>query len=143
MRRIVLGAALAAALVAGCGSSTSGSAAPTISPSTAGDPTLVPGAVTQPPVAAGVLELAAANIAFAPTELAAPAGPIVIHFVNKDSGVPHNVEVKDAGGGTVYQGEIATGPSNTMEPIGDLAPGAYTFMCTVHPNMQGTLTVTP
>ena len=36
-----------------------------------------------------------------------------------------------------------TGPATTEVRFGPLAPGDYQFMCTVHPNMLGTLTVTP
>ena len=115
----------------------------TIDPSSASGPTLVPGAVTAPPAGDGPLDLTALNIDFEPKELVAPAGPVAISFHNQDNGIPHNVQVNDASGATVYQGEILTGPSDTQESIGDLAPGAYTFVCTIHPNMQGTLTILP
>ena len=36
-----------------------------------------------------------------------------------------------------------TGPATTEVRFGPLVPGSYQFMCTVHPNMLGTLTVTP
>lgn len=103
----------------------------------------MPGAVTAPPLGSGPLELTALNIDFEPKELVAVAGPVVISFHNQDNGIPHNVQVNDPSAATLYQGEIFTGPRDTQESIGDLSPGAYTFVCTIHPNMQGTLTILP
>jgi len=33
-----------------------------------------------------------------------------------------------------------TGPTTKDYAVGPLAAGTYTFVCTVHPNMTGTLT---
>jgi plastocyanin len=54
--------------------------------------------------------------------------------------VPHNVEVKDAGGATVFKGDIVTGPATADYVVPSLDAGEYPFNCTVHPNMTGTLT---
>ena len=145
MRGVLLGAALAAAVLAGCGSAAAPShaAGATVDPRTGSGPTLVPGAVTAPPAGAGQLDLTALNIDFEPKELVSVAGPVVISFHNRDAGIPHNVQVNDSSGATLYQGEILTGPSDTQESIGDLSPGAYPFVCTIHPNMVGTLTILP
>jgi plastocyanin len=150
-RRAVLVCALTAAqLVTGCASpGPSGSTAPrateqsTVEASAAGGPTPVPGAVTAPPAGSGPLEVTAVNIAFEPVKLVAPAGPLVLRFHNQDAAIPHTVAIMDASGGQLFQGEIVTGPSDIDYAIPDLAPGSYTFMCTVHPNMTGTLTVVP
>ena len=49
-------------------------------------------------------------IQFEQTELKAPADKaFMIHFDNKDTGAPHNVEIKDASGRVVFKGEIFTG----------------------------------
>jgi plastocyanin len=61
---------------------------------------------------------------------------------NRDAGVPHDIKVFQ-GGTTIGQSPAVTGPATTEVRIGPLAPGSYQFMCTVHPNMLGTLTVTP
>ena len=143
MRLMLVGLAATAILLSGCGSAAPASGAPTIGPSTAPDPTAVPGAVTAPPVGGGPLDLTALNIDFEPKELAASAGMVVIDFHNQDNGVPHNLEIKDASGTSVYQGEINTGPFDSQETMGKLAPGTYTYTCTVHPNMQGKLSVLP
>ena len=55
--------------------------------------------------------------------------------------MPHNVVIKDGAGTAVFTGDIVTGPATKDYQVGPLAAGAYTFMCTVHPNMTGTLTV--
>ncbi len=89
-----------------------------------------------------VAELSALNIEFSTDTLQAPADqPFVIHFKNDDDGVPHNVEIKDASGAPLYTGEIITGVSEINYSVSALAAGTYPFVCTVHPNMTGTLTV--
>jgi cytochrome c oxidase subunit II len=89
-----------------------------------------------------VIELAAQNIAFTTTALTAPAGKdFTIHFKNQDATVLHNVEIKDASGKSVFKGGFVTGPAEINYPVNALAAGTYTFACTVHPNMTGTITV--
>jgi cytochrome c oxidase subunit II len=100
---------------------------------------------TPPPsgAAAGpTLELAAQNTAFSTAALQGPANAAFqIHFKNGDATVPHNVEIKDASGASVFKGDLLTGPGETTYGVKPLAAGKYTFACTVHPNMTGTLTV--
>ena len=61
--------------------------------------------------------------------------------MNKDAGTPHNIEIKDASGNIAFKGDIITGPTTTTYDVPALKAGSYTFSCTVHPNMTGTLTV--
>jgi cytochrome c oxidase subunit 2 len=102
---------------------------------------------TPPPAPSGaaagpVIELGAKNIAYTQTTLQAPAGaPFTLHFKNDDAAVPHNVEIKDASGASVFKGDIVTGVAETNYGVPALKAGAYTFSCTVHPTMTGTLTV--
>jgi hypothetical protein len=51
------------------------------------------------------------------------------------------VEIKDPAGAVAFLGEIFPGVGARLYPIPALSAGAYTFICTVHPNMTGTLTV--
>jgi plastocyanin len=89
-----------------------------------------------------VLKLAALNIAFDQAELAAPADvEFQIEFDNQDAGIPHNVEIKDANGQSVFKGEIFNGVAVKTYDVPALAAGTYQFICTVHPNMIGTLKV--
>jgi plastocyanin len=105
-----------------------------------------PGAAPSPAVpidpSAAVVEVSASNSAsFDTNEISAPAAaPFTIHFFNNEAGVPHNVEVKDSGGQSVVRGDIITGVAEAMYNVPELAAGDYQFLCSVHPNMTGTLT---
>ena len=82
----------------------------------------------------------AQNTAFVVGRLEAPAGtPFTIAFDNKDAGQPHNIEIKDASGAQVFNGKIITGPAVEVYDVPALPAGDYTFVCSVHPNMTGTL----
>jgi len=88
------------------------------------------------------LDLTAHNIAYDQATLSAPAGqPFVIKFTNNDPGVTHNVAITDSTGQQVFKGEIFSGPDTRSYPIPALPAGTYTFACSVHPQMTGTLTV--
>ena len=89
-----------------------------------------------------VITLTAQNIQWVEKELSAPADvEFIIRLDNQDANVPHNVEIKQDGK-TVFKGDIFNGVAtldNKVEP--PLAAGTYQYICTVHPNMVGTLTV--
>jgi mono/diheme cytochrome c family protein/plastocyanin len=90
---------------------------------------------------AEVVNIAALNIAFDPTEVTAPAdAPFTLRFDNQDAGIQHNVEIKDSAGTSVFKGEIFPGAGQRDYAVPALAAGAHPFVCTVHPNMTGTLT---
>jgi len=61
--------------------------------------------------------------------------------VNKDAGIPHNIEIKDASSMSMFKGDIITGTAETSYQVPALAAGTYQFVCSVHPNMVGTLKV--
>jgi mono/diheme cytochrome c family protein len=114
------------------------SAAPGSSPGASGGPV----ASSEPGSPAALLTEGALNIAYTNGNLQAPAdAPFQIQFNNQDSGIPHNIEIKDAGGTTVFKGAIVTGPIQTTYDVQALPAGTYSFICTVHPNMTGTLKV--
>jgi plastocyanin len=116
-------------------------------PATSAAPAASTPASAAPPggsaVATGAtLHIAAQNIEFDTDHLEAPAGqPFVLEFDNNDPGIPHNVEIKDATGASSFKGEIITGPAKALYQVPALAAGNYTFVCDVHPDMTGTLTV--
>ena len=159
MRRslVMLTIALAALLSACTSASAPGwtyappTEAPASQPAPSGDASAAPSSeapsVAAPSGSGGspggdVVELSAMMIQFEQTELKAPADkPFVIRFDNKDAGTPHNVEIKDASGQSVFKGEIFNGAAVKDYAVPALAAGTYAFVCTVHPNMVGTLTV--
>jgi plastocyanin len=88
-----------------------------------------------------VVEVAAQNIAFTPTELSvAPDVAFQIDFANNDAGIPHNVAIKDAAGKAIFTGDIFNGVETRTYDVQPLPAGTYQFICSVHPNMTGTLT---
>ncbi len=99
------------------------------------------GSAAPPPSlpAADVIETAQ-NTAFVVENLTAPADtPFTIAFDNKDQGQPHNIAISDASGAEVFTGKIITGPAVEVYDVPALPAGNYTFVCSVHPNMTGTL----
>ena len=93
--------------------------------------------------AGAVVEESAKNVEFVVKDLTAAADTtFTIHFKNEDApGVPHNIEIKDAAGAVVFKGDIIDGGKEINYAVPALAAGTYPFICTVHPNMTGTLTV--
>ena len=90
---------------------------------------------------AAVVEVAAQNIAFTPTELSVAADvAFQINFANNDAAVPHNVEIKDSGGVSIFKGDIFSGVETRTYAVEPLTAGTYQFVCSVHSNMTGTLT---
>jgi len=101
-------------------------------------PTPAPSGAAEGPV----LELSAQNIAYSTDTLQAPAdSPFTIHFKNDDASVPHDVAIKDASGKELFRGDIITGPAEIDYSVPALPAGTYTFVCSVHPSMTGTITV--
>jgi plastocyanin len=163
MRRplVVLTIALAALLSACTSSSAPGwtyappTQAPASPPAPSGDASAAPSSQapsSQTPSSAApsdsggtggdVVELSAMMIQYEQTELKAPADKdFALRFDNKDAGTPHNVEIKDANGQSVFKGEIFNGAAVKDYAVPALAAGTYQFVCSVHPNMVGTLTV--
>ena len=143
----------------GSGGTAGGGAAPSAAPGGGGAATAapvgtaVPGDGTAPSAAAGgggaasgqVIRIVARNIAFDVSEISAAADtPFTISFDNQDAGIPHNVAIhRDSPTGeVVFMGEIFTGVGQKDYAVPALPAGTYAFVCTVHPNMTGTLIVT-
>ena len=109
-------------------------AAPSASPGGSAEPSGAP--------AETIIEISASSsTAFDANEFTVPADEAFqIHFSNNEAGVPHNVEVKDSSGGSLMRGEIINGVADVTYDVPALAAGAYPFICSVHPNMTGTIT---
>jgi plastocyanin len=122
-RRPLAVLALFVALAAGCGGSGGASTSTTVGCKDARD---------------GTVTLVAADIRWDTDCLRAPAGPLTIEVDNRDDGVNHNVHLPDAPDSPAT--ELEPGPSRQALDVA-LTPGAYEYVCDIHPNMVGTLTV--
>jgi cytochrome c oxidase subunit 2 len=116
---------------------------PPPTPSPAPSASTAPGA-SQAPGAAVTLKISAQGIAYDTDTLEAPANtPFKIEFANNDAGIPHNVAIhKDSPtGAEVWAGAIFNGVETRTYDVPALPAGTYGFVCSVHANMTGTLTV--
>ncbi len=90
---------------------------------------------------AQVVTITAVAVAFDPTAVTAPAdAPFTLSFDNQDAGIPHDVQIKDASGAVVFKTDVFPGAAKRDYSAPALAAGSYPFVCSVHPNMTGTLT---
>ena len=84
----------------------------------------------------------AKDVAFVETTFTAPADqPFKLEFVNEDADIPHNIEIFDDAGASVFQGETFPGVATKAYDVPALAAGTYPYICSVHPNMTGSATV--
>ena len=61
---------------------------------------------------------------------------------NTDSGTAHDVDLHDASGAVVFNGEPILGVKATVYDVDALPAGSYTFVCSLHPSlMSGTATI--
>jgi amicyanin len=91
-----------------------------------------PVAVSAPPPAAGA-EIEINNFAFAPSTITVPVGAQVT-WTNKDE-IPHNVVSSDK---TIKSKLLDTDEKFTFTFT---QPGTFSYICTVHPRMKGTVVV--
>ena len=131
MKRLTLTLGLLAltAVLAACSGASAAPAGTPVAPAPAG---------TQVP-AGGTASIIAKDIAFTTPAVGVTAGsPFSIAFDNQD-GAPHNIAISDPSGQTVFKGEIVANKQVTYS-VPALAAGTYTFTCSVHPDMKGTIT---
>ena len=121
---LVLGPLALAAVLAAC----SGTSADTATQAPAGSPS------------GDAVTVVAKDLKFSDPSGPAKAGQAFdIVFDNQD-GVPHNIAISDASGKNVFKGDIVAAKTVTYH-VAALAAGTYGFVCEVHPDMHGTLTV--
>jgi plastocyanin len=122
--------------------SASASAGPSGSVAPSGSASASPSAQPSGSPSGEAVQISAQGVKFEQASVEAPADTaFTIHFDNKDAGQLHNVEIKDSSGASKFRGEIITGPATIDYSVPALAAGAYTFVCSVHATMTGTLTV--
>ena len=82
----------------------------------------------------------AADLKFIPNTAEAPANtPVKLTLQNQSDSQPHNLKFQE--GITAGTEElVAAGASQTIE-FTTPGPGTYKFVCSIHPGMDGTLTV--
>ena len=89
----------------------------------------------------GIATGAADSASFTAASIEVPArAPFELVFDNADPGVQHNVAIASTGGDAVFTGELVTGPETITYAVPALATGTYPFTCSIHPQMQGTIT---
>ncbi|HEX8002871.1 MAG TPA: cupredoxin domain-containing protein [Mycobacteriales bacterium] len=93
---------------------------------TASDATRLPGDLT----------LTATNLEFEQAALTAKAGDVAIYFQNDDP-FEHNVKIEGR-----ETSPNAPGGHAVRHVFRGLGAGTYTYLCAIHPDMKGTLTVT-
>ena len=126
--------ALGGAIVAGCGSSSSSSS----NSSSASTPAATPAQSTPaaaPAAGGAALAVSMKNIQFAPKSVTAKVGQ-TIKWTNDDS-VDHNVTAKS--GATFKSSNFGQGATYSYKPT---KAGTITYVCTIHPGMDGTIIVT-
>ncbi len=151
---LIAAVALAAISLAACGGGGGSTAAPAGSMGAAGATSAAPTSTESESAAADTGEIVitappnAASVGFEPTTATAPADtPFTITFENKDPGIPHNIKIyegTDTSKDPVFEPKnnaLVTGTDDVKYEIQALAPGTYTYVCSVHPaTMMGTLT---
>lgn len=86
----------------------------------------------------GRVTLVAKDVRWDTDCLRADVGPLTIVVDNRDDGISHNVHLPDAPDSPATK--LEAGPS-TQELEVTLDRGTYEYICDLHPNMVGTLTV--
>jgi len=83
----------------------------------------------------------AKDVQWVETELAVPVNtPFTLALDNQDANVPHDILISNDAGDPVFKSETITGPEAVVYDVDALPAGSYPFICTIHPNMKGTLT---
>jgi hypothetical protein len=90
----------------------------------------------------GGLTLIAKGVKFDQAALKAPAdAPFKITLDNQDQGTPHDVDILDGSGTKVFNGKEIAGVAQQVYDVTPLKAGTYKFECSIHPTMNGQLTV--
>jgi plastocyanin len=143
--RLLAAAVLCLVTVSACATTSAGwtyAPAPSLTPPPAASGS--PGASAEASANPNLVMISALGVKYEQTDVTAPAGkPFQIAFENKDAGTPHNVSIHQGGptGNEVFKGEVFPGVATKTYDVPALTAGQYSFVCTVHPTMIGTLNV--
>ena len=143
--RLLAAAVLCLVTVSACATASAGwtyAPAPSLTPPPVASGS--PGASAEASANPNLVMISALGIKYEQTDVTAPAGkPFQIAFENKDAGTPHNVSIHQGGptGNEVFKGDVFPGVATKTYDVPALTAGQYSFVCTVHPTMIGTLNV--
>jgi plastocyanin len=117
----LIGAVLAAVLLAGCGGSQ------TAQPS-------------------GSFKVTMTEFKFDPSTVSVPAGKVVFYLVNAGNGTSHNLIIRDSSGKKIAGSDLVSAGDQVVFTVDNIAAGSYTIYCDQPGHeasgMKGTLTVT-
>jgi len=116
----------------GTGAAASASAMPSMTMSMSAPASAAPAA----PVAGNAVTIK--NFAFAPAAITVKVGTKVT-WINQDTDA-HTVTSQQGSGGPLASAALSTGQSYSYTFT---KPGTYAYLCTIHPFMTATVTVTP
>jgi len=86
------------------------------------------------------MPLTAKNLAFDRAMMAVPADQTFAIALDNQDAVPHDVSIN--GNGQSRTSEPFSGPATKTLIYAALPAGTYTFLCSIHTDMKGTLNVT-
>jgi plastocyanin len=90
----------------------------------------------------GTIEVVTTNFDFSPDCITTTGDRLKVTYDNKEDGVQHNIDFKDAKSSTGdAKTELKAGPNVQTVTLVDLKPGTYTYVCDIHSSMKGELTV--
>ena len=88
----------------------------------------------------GAVTVVARNVQFQQRCVTDVAGQkLTVTLDNQDSGTPHDWVLEGAGG--TVKTKLVSGPKKAEVVVPALKPGNYTYVCSIHSNMSGTLKV--
>ncbi len=121
-----------ATAIAGCGSDDSGDSASTATPPAATSPE----ATNAAPASGDVVKVNMKDIKFVPANITVKVGQKIL-WTNTDGNIPHTVTARD--GADFDSGNMNGGDTFEYTPT---KAGKIAYVCTIHANQTGSITVT-
>jgi plastocyanin len=136
---VAVAVAVNAGIIPPTGAATGGEGSP--APSGPGGSAAPSAKPSGPVIPEADVTITAQGIKYLEASVTAPADvPFTIAFVNLDDGVPHDVDIREPGGPTIFDSEPFTGVEARALDVPPIPAGSYEFSCSIHPNMVGSLT---
>lgn len=143
MRRlvgVVAGLSLVAAIGVGCSSSGNSTGASSATTTAAGGGGESSSGCTE--AQNGAVKVVTTNFDFSPDCITVSGDRLQVTYDNQENGVKHNIDFKGLKSTTGTPAtDLKAGPNTQTLTLVDLKPGTYTYVCDIHANMKGKLTV--